>query len=158
MVAVIYYTFNCSYTGLGLGLKFRHPVDPNTRLCGTETYCELFLRGTEILGFRYVYEFRYSNRVRYKSTIDCIIQPTWTAVMVNDNAANGFIRALFQRLTIGLHQIAICFLLIRRLHAGSCSMENFHFFVKKSYSQLLLYRTEVGLGLRFRVRYIRIPD
>ena len=44
---------NCSYTGLGLGLRFRvrytrNPVYPNTRLY--KTYCELFLRGTEILG------------------------------------------------------------------------------------------------------------
>ena len=43
-----------------------------------KTYCELFLRGTEILYVRFpVYsmcEFRYNNRVRYKSNwLYCII-------------------------------------------------------------------------------------
>ena len=47
-------------TGVGR-LRFwvryiRDPVYPNTRLM-YKTYCELFLRGTEILGVRYVREF-----------------------------------------------------------------------------------------------------
>ena len=41
-------TVNCSYTGLGLGLRFRVRYIRITRLY--KTYCELFLCGTEILG------------------------------------------------------------------------------------------------------------
>ena len=65
------HTVNCSYTGLGLGLRFRVSGMQEiryiriTRLC-TKTYWELFLRGTGILGPVYVREFRY-RRVRYKS-------------------------------------------------------------------------------------------
>ena len=49
-------TVNCSYTGLGLGgteiSKVRYIRNPvYIRITGLyKTYCELFLRGTEILG------------------------------------------------------------------------------------------------------------
>ena len=62
-------TVNCSYTGLGLGLRFRvrymrNPVYPNSRLCTKHTV-SCFCAGLKFSGSG-MCEFRY-YQVRYKS-------------------------------------------------------------------------------------------